>query len=55
MLRWYENPDNPKEVSGHVVKMGKREYYYSTERIPTNKEHYFPTFLARDREELGEN
>ena len=40
---------------GHIVRMGKREYYTNDHRIPTNKEHYFPTFLAKDREELGAN
>ena len=33
--------------------MGKREYYTSDHRIPTQKELYFPTFLAANCEELG--
>jgi len=44
-----------KKKNFEFIHMGKMEFYHKDEKLDINKEHYYPSFIAKNVDELRDN
>mmetsp|Transcript_6174 Transcript_6174/g.9972 ORF Transcript_6174/g.9972 Transcript_6174/m.9972 type:complete len:195 (-) Transcript_6174:1088-1672(-) len=54
ILMQYE-PYLEKRLDFEFVHMGNMEFYHRDEKLKINKEHYYPSFIAKNVDELRDN